>query len=64
MQNTSDNKLTAQPRTLSELACAYHVSKRTFKKWLSCDTLKDIQPIGNFYSIAQITRIVNHLGEP
>lgn len=56
--------LTAQPRTLKEIAIYYKVDTKTVKKWLSCNTLKDIKPeSGRYYSIRQLKLIVEHLGE-
>lgn len=58
-----DNRIDSQPRTIGELARYYNVDKKTFKKWLSCKTLGGIHPEnGNFFSIAQIKTIINHLG--
>ena len=57
-------KITDRPRTLKELANYYKVSQKTFKSWLSCDTLHFIKPEkGYYYSILQIKQIVGHLGE-
>jgi hypothetical protein len=59
-------KLTDKPRTLLELSDAYSVDKKTFKGWLKCPQLLDIEAekLGNFFSINQVKRIVAHLGEP
>jgi hypothetical protein len=58
-------KLTSKPRTLKELAAAYSVSKSTFKDWLKYPPLNNIQKKGGYYfTISQVTEIVNHLGEP
>lgn len=51
------------PRTSGELARYYHVDPKTFRKWMNCNTLKDVKPeAGNYYSIAQVKIIVEHLG--
>ncbi|MBQ9434924.1 MAG: hypothetical protein IJU33_02220 [Bacteroidales bacterium] len=56
--------LTSRPRTLKEIATYYNVDVKTVKNWLSCDTLKDVQPEkGRYYSIRQLKRIIEHLGE-
>jgi len=57
-------KINDSPKTLKELAEFYQVSSRTFKKWLSCNSLQSIERIGNFYSISDINKIVEHLGSP
>lgn len=59
-------KLTGSPRILKELAQAYGVSKKTLKSWLACDSLKHVlgDKIGNYFTIAQVQAIVDHLGEP
>lgn len=58
------NRISDSPKTLTELASFYRVSTRTFKKWLNYDSLKDIKPVGYFYSIKDIDKIVSHLGTP
>lgn len=58
------NRIFDSPKTLTELASFYKVNARTFKKWLQCNTLKEIVPIGYFYSIKDIEKIVDHLGTP
>jgi len=59
-------KLTDKPRFLSELAIAYNVNKKTFKDWLFCETLKDIMNSRKkyYFTISEVKRIVEHLGEP
>ncbi|HQB20416.1 MAG TPA: hypothetical protein PK495_07550, partial [Bacteroidales bacterium] len=59
-------KLTDKPRTLSEIANFYSVSKKTMKKWLDCETLRPIlrNKVGSYYSIYHIEKIIEHLGEP
>ena len=53
----------SKARTLGELAAYYGVDKRTFRKWLSCQTLRHIRPeIGRFFSINQVKSIIKHLG--
>ena len=59
------DNITSRPRTLKEMANFYHVSIKTFKQWMKCDTLKDVRPVnGYYYSIASVKAIVQHLGEP
>lgn len=59
------DKITDKPRTLKELSSFYHVSTKTFKNWLDCETLRNVRPErGYYYSISQIKLIVSHLGEP
>ena len=54
----------SKPRTLSELAAYYEVDVRTFKKWLDCETLKNVRPeSGRFFSIKQVKVIIDHLGD-
>lgn len=62
----SNEKITDKPRLLSEMASWYGVNVKTFKSWLKCKTLSNIldQKIGSYFSIAQVRRIVDHLGEP
>lgn len=56
-------RIDSKPRTIGEMASYYEVDKRTFRKWLSCSTLKDIRPeVGRFFSINQVRAIVKHLG--
>lgn len=58
-------KITDKPRTLKELAAFYQVNTKTFKKWLNCETLRNIRPEnGYYYSISQLKLIVSHIGEP
>jgi hypothetical protein len=58
-------KITYKPCTLKELAVLYHVSIKTMRKWLGCDSLKNIVPErGYYYSIRQVKLIMEHLGEP
>lgn len=59
-------KITDKPRTISELAHFYSVSRNTMKKWLTCKTLMPIlkQRDGNYFSIAQLKVIIGHIGEP
>lgn len=57
-------KINDSPKTLKELAGFYQVSTRTFKKWLARKSLQHIERVGNFYSIADINKIVDHLGSP
>ena len=59
-------KITDRPRYLSELAREYNVSKNTFKSWLQCPQLKDIIADKNryYFTISEVKRIVEHLGEP
>lgn len=57
-------KINDSPKTLKELAGFYKVSTRTFKKWLNYKSLSNIERVGNFYSIADINKIVDHLGSP
>lgn len=53
----------SKPRTLKEFARYYEVDKRTFKKWLSCPTLKDVRPErGYYFSVNQVKTIIKHLG--
>lgn len=53
----------SKARTLGELAAYYGVDKRTFRKWMSCQTLCHIHPeTGRFYSINQVKSIIKHLG--
>lgn len=53
----------SKARTMGELAAYYGVDKRTFRKWLSCQTLCHIRPeIGRFFSINQVKIIIKHLG--
>lgn len=57
-------KITDKPRTLKELAAYYEVDTRTFKSWLNCKALEGIKPeSGYYYSINQVKKIVEHLGE-
>jgi hypothetical protein len=53
-----------RPRLLSELAAYYKVSRNTMRKWLKGHSLAHIRPeTGNYYSIAQVKMIVEHLGK-
>lgn len=59
---TKDN-ICSKPRTIGELAAYYSVDRATFKKWIQCETLKDIRPeVGRYFSIRQVRSIVAHFG--
>lgn len=58
-------KIDSKPRTLKELSVMYQVSAKTFKGWLRCEALRHIRPEnGYYYSIAQVRKIIAHIGEP
>ena len=53
----------SKPRTIKEFARYYGVDRRTFLKWISCPTLKDVRPErGYYFSVNQVKLIINHLG--
>lgn len=59
-----NEKIASRPRLLKELANYYHVSAKTMRKWLMCESMKHIVPeCGNYYSINQVKIIVGHFGE-
>jgi hypothetical protein len=62
----TEKKVLDSPKTVSQLADIYKVNRKTFKKWLKCKSLQDIEidKIGNFYSINAISRIIAHIGLP
>jgi transposase len=53
-----------RPYTLKELASLYHVSKETFRGWLSKFKDEIGERDGRIYSIAQVEIIAKRLGWP
>lgn len=57
------DRIDSKPRTLGELANYYNVDRATFKKWMSCQSLRHIRPeVGRYYSLRQVREILAHLG--
>lgn len=57
-------ELTAKPRTLNDLARFYKVDKRTVKKWLKPFSNEIGAKAGNYYTIKQLTVIIDKIGTP